>query len=65
MLNVVSLLAIGLAGHGSPAMAVSWHALSPAAWVIITMNFFLVNAVAAVWGVLATLERIARRESCH
>ncbi|WP_439628304.1 response regulator [Gemmata sp.] len=64
VLNATSLMAVGLAGHGSPAMAVSWHPTGPVAWVVTTMNFVLVNfvLVLAVGVVLATLERIARRE---
>jgi signal transduction histidine kinase/CheY-like chemotaxis protein len=63
-LNAASLLSIGLAGHMAPAMAVAWHPTGPTAWVVITMNFVLVNflLVVAVGVVLATLERIARQE---
>ena len=58
VLNAASLLAVGLAGHAAPAMAVSWHPTGPVAWVVLTMNFFLVNfvLVVAVGVVLATLE---------
>ncbi|VTT98742.1 multi-sensor hybrid histidine kinase : Multi-sensor hybrid histidine kinase OS=Koribacter versatilis (strain Ellin345) GN=Acid345_3014 PE=4 SV=1: HisKA: HATPase_c: Response_reg [Gemmataceae bacterium] len=63
-LNAASLLIVGLAGHGATEMAVSWHPTGPTAWVVITMNFVLVNflLVVAVGVVLATLERIARHE---
>jgi|GEM_PF-2495670 len=64
ILNAISLLVVGLAGSASPEMAVSWQPQMAMAWIVTSMNFFLVNIVLVVslGVVLTALERTARRE---
>ncbi|HEY1186856.1 MAG TPA: ATP-binding protein [Gemmata sp.] len=63
-LSTVSMLATGWAGHAAPEMRASWHPADAVAWVVLVMNFALVNIVMVltIGAVLAALERAARLE---
>lgn len=63
-LNVVTLLVTGLTGSGAETMNAPWTLDDSGAWVVLTMNFSLVNLILTltVGLVLTALERIGQSE---
>ena len=59
VLNAATLLAIGASEHASPEMTVLGWDMDFAGWVVVTLNFVLVNALltGGVGLIIATLER--------
>lgn len=63
-LNGVTMLAVGALGHAAPSMAVTFRD-SLTAWVVITVNFLMVNAllVGTLGAIITALERAVSRVS--
>ncbi len=64
LLNSLTLLTVGLLGHASSEMALLNRDAGGAAWIIITLNFALINSLLAlaIGGVTSVLNHALQRE---
>jgi PAS domain S-box-containing protein len=64
LLNALTLLAVGGLGHAAPEMALPRWEFGFAEWIIITLNFVLVNSLltVAIGGIIAALTGALARE---